>query len=464
MPFELKSLLDAHAGECASLYGEHVNPRFARALSLIGFDRCYVRGRGAHLWDEGGRKYLDMLGGYGMFNIGRNHPALKGVLREFLDLELSSLVQMEPSVLVALAARELKARVGYDLPFVYFGSTGAEAVETAMKFARRTTGRPRILHASGAFHGLTTGALSLNGSEIFREGFGPFLPAGRAPFDDPDALERELRKGDVAAFFVEPVQGKGVNIPSPGYLAEACRLCHAHGALFVADEVQTGAGRTGRFLALHHERDVRPDIIVMSKSLSGGFVPVSAVIMSRRVYDAVFSSLEKAVVHSSTFGKSSFAAAALLATLHVLDEEKLASKAEEMGNFLMERLSALVEKYEFLHAVRGRGLMIAIDFGPPRSLKLKTAWKMANSLSGDLFCQAVTMPMLEKHAVLTQVAGHHMKTIKLLPPLVMDEEDAEWFLRAFADVMEDLHRFPGPVWESMSRIAKNAFGTARKAS
>ena len=464
MPFDLKSLLDAHAGQCAALYGENVNPRFARAMGLIGFDRCYVKGRGAYLWDEAGRKYLDMLAGYGVFNIGRHHPVLHKALRDFMDMELSSLVQMDTPVLVALAAGELKKRAGYDLPKVYFGSTGAEANETAIKFARKTTGMPRILYASSAFHGLTTGALALNGSEVFREGFGPFTETTPVPYGDLGALERELEDGDVAAFFVEPVQGKGVNIPPPGYLRDAADLCHANDALFVVDEVQTGAARTGEFLALHHEEGVQPDMILMSKALSGGFVPVSAVLMSERVYDSVFSSLERAVVHSSTFGKSNFAATALLATLSVIDDENLAGRACRMGALLMENIAALVENYEFLKGVRGRGLMIAIDFGPPKSLRLKTAWKMVNAMNEDLFCQAITMPLLEKHGILTQVAGHHMHTIKLIPPLVINEQDVDWFMRAFVDVMDGLHSFPGPAWESLSAIARNALGGARKGS
>ena len=160
---------------------------------------------------------------------------------------------------------------------------------------------------------------------------------------DLDALERALASGDVAAFFVEPVQGKGVNIAPDGYLAAASKLCHKHGALFVSDEVQCGMGRTGKFLALHHEDGVEPDMVILSKSLSGGFVPVGAVLMTDRIYNAVFSSLDRAVVHSSTFGKSNFAMAAALASLTVLDDDKLMENATAMGNLLGERLSALAQ-------------------------------------------------------------------------------------------------------------------------
>jgi ornithine--oxo-acid transaminase len=455
MSFDITALIEAHAGQGHALYEAHVNPRFARALRIIGFDRAYVRGQGAYLWDDKGRKYLDMLAGYGVFNIGRNHPVVKQALRDVMEADVSSLVQMETPLLCGVLAGELKARAGYDLDKVYFCSTGAEGVETAIKFARRATGKARIIYASSAFHGLTTGALSLNGSEIFREDFGPLGDSAKVAFGDAEALQRELARGDVAAFFVEPVQGKGVHIPPEGYLAEATRLCRQHGALLVADEVQAGMGRTGKFLALHHEAGAAPDIVVMSKALSGGFVPVAAVLMRRPIYDKVFSSLDRAVVHSSTFGKSNFAMAAGLASLAVLDEEDLMVNATTMGDRLGNRLLELKDRYEFIHDVRWRGLMMAVEFGRPQSLKLKTAWAAAHKLNEDLFCQAVTIPLLADHGVLTQVAGNHMTTIKLIPPLGLTPDDVDWFVDAFDQVMTGLHRFPGPAWDTLSRIARN---------
>ena len=458
MALDINRLIADHAGTNASLYEQHVNPRFARALRIIGFDRNYVRGQGPYLWDDRGRKYLDMLAGYGVFNMGRNHPAVKQALIDFMAADYSSLVQMETPLLCGVLAGELKKRAGYGLGKVYFCSTGAEGNETAIKFARRATGRSRIVFASSAFHGLTTGALALNGAEVFREKFGPLLDGVKVPLGDLDALERALAAGDVAAFFVEPVQGKGVNIPPAGYLAAASRLCRQHGALLVADEVQCGMGRTGRFLAIHHEAGAEPDMVVLSKSLSGGFVPIGAVLMRDAIYDKVFSSLDRAVVHSSTFGKSNFAMVAGLAALAVLDDEKLADNATRMGDLLGERLSALVPRYEFIKEVRWRGLMTAIEFHRPKSLKLRTAWAAVNSLSEDLFCQAITIPLLQDHAVLTQVAGNRMTTIKLIPPLVVTEADVDWFVTAFDKVMAGLHRFPGPAWESLTRIAKNSLG------
>ena len=279
------------------------------------------------------------------------------------------------------------------------------------------------------------------------------------PFGDITALEEVLASRQIAAFFIEPVQGKGVNLPPAGYLAEASRLCRRYGTLFVADEVQCGMGRTGKFLALHHEADVEPDMVLLSKSLSGGFVPIAAVVMRKNIYAKVFSSLDRAVVHSSTFGKSSFAMAAGLATLSVLDDEDLMANATAMGNLLGERLTALKDKYEFICDVRWRGLMVAIEFGKPKSLKLRTAWATVNKMNRDLFCQAVTIPLLQDHGILTQVAGNAMTTIKLLPPLTITEKDVDRFVTGFIEVMDGLHRFPGPAWEALTRIAKNALIT-----
>ncbi len=456
MPLDIRKIVKDNTGQNNVLYAEHVNSRFAKALKIIGFDRNYVKASGAYMWDGNDRKYLDMLAGYGAFNMGRNHPDIRQVLKDFMDADFCSLVQMETPILCGLVARDLKQRCGYGMDKVYFCSTGAEGNETAIKFVRRATGRDKLLFASSAFHGLTSGALALNGGEVFREKFGELLGSDKVPYGDLDALETALSKGDIAAFFIEPIQGKGVNIPPAGYLAAAGRLCRKFGTLLVVDEVQTGIGRTGKFLAIHHEEGIEPDLIILSKSLSGGYVPVGAVLMKDAVYNKVFSSLDRAVVHSSTFGKSNFAMAAALAALNVLDEEGLCENATAMGDMLGERLSALVPKYEFMKQVRWRGLMLAVEFAKPKSLKLRTAWATVNGLNEDLFCQAVTIPLLQDHAILTQVAGNRMTTIKLIPPLTINESDVDWFVTSFDKVMQDLHKFPGPAWESLTRIARNA--------
>lgn len=454
---DIRALLKKHEGQNHELHSAHVNPSNVRTLKTIGFDRCYVRAEGPYLWDVEGTRYLDMLSGYGVFGLGRNHPEIRQILKEFLDAQYPSLVKMEAPLLSGLLAEELKKRMPNQLDMVFFTNSGAEGVETAIKYAKCATGREVILHCKKSFHGLTYGALSINGDDSFRDGFGPFLPGCRAiPFNDLAALEEELRKGDVAAFIVEPIQGKGVNIPSPGYLRQAAALCRKHGALFIDDEVQAGMGRTGKFLAIEHDGDVDPDIVVLAKSLSAGFVPVGAVLCKKWIHEKVFSSMQRSVVHSSTFSQGSFAMAAGLAALDVLDRHHLIQQAERMGNLLGEGVKAMIPRYEFLHEVRWRGLMMGIEFGSPKSLGLKTAWALIHKMDKSLFPQVAIIPLMDKHHIITQVAGHHIDVVKLLPPLVVSEDDVRWFLKSFEEVLVGMHKFPGPAWDVLTDIGKMA--------
>jgi acetylornithine/succinyldiaminopimelate/putrescine aminotransferase len=395
--------------------------------------------------------------GFGVFSVGRNHPDVRRALTEFMASDYPSLVQLDAPLLPGLLAQELKKRVPSGLERVHFTSSGTESVEAAIKFARCATRKPAIIYCEKAFHGLTTGALSINGDDVFREGFAPFLPECRAiPFNDLEALDRALAARDVAAFIVEPIQGKGVILPAPGYLAEAARLCRKHGALFIVDEIQTGLGRTGTFLAIEQEGNVDPDMILLSKALSGGYVPIGAVLMRSSIYEKVFSSLERAVIHGSTFAKSGLAMVAGLATLTVLDEYALLANAERMGRLIADGLERLRPRFEFIKEIRQRGLMVGIEFGEPRSLGGKAAWAVMHKMDRSLFPQAVIIPMMDEHHILAQAAGHHIDVIKLLPPLVIGEDDVRWFLNAFELVMTSLQKFPGPAWDVLMRIGKIA--------
>jgi ornithine--oxo-acid transaminase len=455
---DIVGLMKQHAGRNYELQSEHVNPANVRALKTIGFDRCYVRAEGPYLWDVKGEKYLDLLSGYGVFGLGRNHPEVRRVLIDFLNADYPSLVKLEAPLLSGLLAAELKKRMPNQLDMVFFTNSGAEGVETALKYARCATGKPTVIHCKKSFHGLTYGALSINGDDNFREGFEPFLPDCRAvPFNDLAALEAELKKGDVAAFVVEPVQGKGVNLAAPGYLLESQRLCRKHGALFVADEVQSGMGRTGKFLAIEHDDpDVDPDIVVLAKTLSGGYVPVGAVLCKKWIHEKVFSSMQRSVVHSSTFSQGSLAMAAGLAALDVLDRHHLMANAARMGDLIGNSLREMQKRFEFIKDIRWRGLMIGIEFGSPKSLGLKMAWTMCHTMDKSLFPQAAIIPLMDKHRIITQVAGHAIDVIKLLPPLVINEADAQWFLTAFEEVMVQMHKFPGPAWDVLTGIGKMA--------
>jgi ornithine--oxo-acid transaminase len=321
-------------------------------------------------------------------------------------------------------------------------NTGTEAVEAAVKVARAATGRPRVLFATHAFHGLTLGSLSLNGNAEFREGFGPLLPGcDPVPWGDAGALARELQGGDVAAFVVEPIQGKGVNLPPEGYLLQAQRACRDAGALFVCDEVQTGVGRTGRFLALEHW-DLEPDMICLAKALSGGLVPIGALLVSRPVFDTVFDGMERAVRHGSTFGGNDLAAAAALATLRVLEREHLVERAARLGELLLELTKPLAERFEVVSDVRGLGLMWAIEFGPPSGAAARRLWETVERRQPGLFAQLVTVPLFHEHRIFCQVAGHHMNVIKALPALTVEEGEIVRFADALAQTIGAAERYP----------------------
>lgn len=439
-----------------ALHTQYLNAMMVRMLRTIGYDIGFRSGKGQYLFDGAGERYLDLLSGWGVFGIGRNHPKLRAVLVDVLMNDFPNLPQMGVSTLAGLLAEQLIRRVSF-LDKVLFLNSGSEAVEAAIKLARRATGRPGIVYCTEAFHGLSCGALSLNGEATFRDGFGPLLPnCSGIPFNDLMALEKALRGHDVAAFIVEPIQGHGVNVPDAGYLASAQALCRKYRTLFIADEIQTGLGRTGRFLAIEHW-GVEPDMVLISKTLSGGHVPVSAVLARKWIFDKIFDRMDRAVVLSSTFAMNDLAMAAGLATLEVLESEKLIKKAAQQGARLVAMFEAMALRYEMVAQIRGMGLMIGIEFGRPRSLKLQAAWRMLEAVSAGLFCQLITIPLLKDHKILAQVAGHGSHTVKLLPSLVISDEDCEWIGRAFDDVIGASHRVPGAVWSLGKTLAENVW-------
>ncbi len=452
---KILDLLANRRDEAYALHERHLNMQMVRVLRTIGFDVRYTRATGAYLYDAEGHCYLDLLSGWGVFALGRNHPQVVAALQEVLTAQLPHLVQMDVSPLAGLLAEQLLAYTPH-LDKAFFCNSGTEAVEAAIKFARYATGRPGILYCSDAFHGLSYGALSLSGDEQFRAGFGPLLPATREiPYNDLEALERALAPGDIAALFLEPIQGHTVLSLSDDYGREAARLCARHGTLLVADEIQTGCGRTGRFCAYEHW-GLEPDMVLLAKVLSGGFIPAGAVLVRKPIFDKVFNRMDRAVVHGSTFSKNNLAMAAGLATLEVIRQEGLIEKAATRGNLLLEQLRALVPQFEFLHEVRGRGMMIGLCFGKPQSTARRAAWNVLEKASPGLFCQLITIPLFTEHRILSQVTGRGSHVVKFLPPLIISADDAEWILRATRAVIADAHRIPGAVWDLGRKLAAQA--------
>lgn len=444
------------------LNDRHLNPQMGRILRTIGFDRTWIGGDRSSLIDADGHRYLDLISGYGVFALGRNHPDVIAGVREVLEAGTANLPQLGVTLLSGVLAEQLLARAPGSVAAMVPANTGTEAVEAAIKIARAATGRPRILYADHAFHGLTLGSLSLNGNEEFRAGFGPLMPGcDPVPFGDADALESELARGDVAALIVEPVQGKGVHIPPDGYLAAAQLLCHQAGALFVCDEVQTGLGRTGRFLALEHW-GLAPDMVCLAKALSGGLVPIGAVLVSRAAFDRVFDGMERAVRHGSTFGGNDLAAAAGLATLRVMEREGVVAHAERMGTLLLELTRPLVERHEVVRDVRGLGLMWAIEFGPPGRGPSRSLFNAVERAQPGLFAQLITVPLFHEHRIFCQVAGHRMNVVKALPSLLINEMEVRRFADALAQVVDDAERVPRAFARFGLRMARGSARSRRR--
>jgi ornithine--oxo-acid transaminase len=462
MAFDLKEIVAARLGENYQLHEKHINRTLVAAQRVIGFDKVYARAEGAYLFDMDNAAYLDFLSGYSVFNIGRNHPVVKQAIRDVLDLDLPNMVQMDCSLLSGLLAEALTKRTPPHLDAVFFCNSGTEAIEGALKFARAATGRKRVVSLESAFHGLSLGSLSLMGCESFTEGFGPLMEGfdTRIPIDDVEALDRELGSGDVAAFVIETVQGKGCKSPATDFFVRAQELCRKYGTLLISDEVQTGLGRTGKMFGFQHW-DLEPDIIALAKTLSGGYVPCGAIITRRDIYQKTFSRMDRCVVHSTTFGRNNLAMACGLAALEVIDSEGLIENAAKMGARLSQKINSLKAKHSFIKEVRGKGLMIGIEFHEPQEFKLKMAWKFLHKIDKVLFAQMIVTQMLSKHRILAQVAGHAMDVVKILPPLIIGEREVDMFVNALDDVLTECRKFPGPMWELGNNFVRHALGSKR---
>jgi ornithine--oxo-acid transaminase len=440
----------------AKLYLEHVNPQWARLLDVLQMNVRYERCQGVELFSDAGRRFLDFLSGYCVHNTGHNHPAIVEALQSELARSGPVMLQSHVSDIAGELAARLIGLAGGQLKRAFFCSSGSEGVEAAIKFSRAHTGRPGLLYAQGAFHGLTCGAMSLMDEPFWTEGFGPLLPGSEiVPFGDTAALEEKLRTRDFAAFFVEPVQSEaGIRLPPPDYLQAAQAACRKHGTLFALDEVQTGMYRTGSFLAAH-DFGLEPDMVILAKALSGGLVPVGAALMTEQVYDSVYGSLKRSIVHTSTFSENSLAMRAGLAALDVLDREELGKRAMALGESLREQLRDALSGYEMVKEIRGKGLLNGIEFAPPTTLRLRVLFNMFARIHRGMFGQVVVMRLFRDEGILTQMCGNNFMVLKAAPPLVVEEGQIDEFVRGITRVVELMHT-SGSFWAEAIGLARRA--------
>ncbi len=425
-------------------------------LAILGFDREYVSAKGSYLYDASGRAYLDMHSGEGFASLGHNHPGVREVLEATLAADLVDGVQIHFSSLSGILAEELSSRLPRGLDAMFFCSAGAEAVDAAMKFTRAATRRQKFVSCESSFHGVTLGPLSLVGDDFFKEGFGPLLPGcRRVPFGDLDRLESALRKRDVAAFIVEPVQGRMVTMPPPGYLQGAQELCRRYGTLFVLDEIQTRPpGGLGRWFAGEHSGPpaLEPDVVLVGKALSGGYMPVAAMATTREIFQRAVGTLERSYVHQSTYGRNRLSMAAGVAAIRIIERDGLVENAARMGAYLTDGLNELRDRYEMVGDVRGTGLMLGIELVAPHDRRARLNWRLIHLASEGLFPQLVVIPLHRDHGVITMAAGKN-DVIKLLPPLTLSQTEAGQFLGALDSVLADTSASSTQNWGVVRDIA-----------
>jgi putrescine aminotransferase len=404
--------------EVTGLYREFISPDLARLLRLTGFGNLEMRTEGCSVYDQQGRRYLDFSGGYGVFSLGHRHPRVVAAVKDQLDrVALSSRVFFNP--LMAQLAERLAALTPGDLKVSFFCNSGTEAIEAALKAARLATGRHNFVSAENSYHGKTFGSLSVSGRPTYQQPFEPLIPGCRTvPFGDQRALEQAI-DDQVAAFLIEPVQGEGgIHVASPEYLRLARELCDRHGALLIADEVQSGLCRTGRWFAIEHA-DVAPDIMALAKALGGGVMPIGATIMTPGVARAYQG---RPLLHTSTFGGNPLACRAALTALQVMEDEDLATRAADSGRHLLDGLRKLAEEFPDLVAeVRGLGLMVGLEF------------------TEDKFGGSVIFEMV-KRQVIAVYTLNQPKVLRFEPPLNVETGEIESALFALKESLAETRR------------------------
>lgn len=433
--------------ETVELFREHINPGLVSLLEMGEYTTIKPQSaHGAVITSGSGRKIIDFVSSYGALNLGHNHPHVIKAMQDILAENRLDLSKELLSPYPAFLARNLSLLTPKNLNKIYFCNSGTEAVEAALKLASRCFKgkRPIFIYADNALHGKTIGALSVTGSMRLREYF-PTMPAEAMPYGDSDALRQLLvkniraKKQQVAAVILEPIQGEaGVILPPDGYLREVRALCDKFGVLLILDEIQTGMGRTGTFLACEQE-GIIPDIIAMAKSLGGGVATIGATIASEKVFKKAYENPHDCLVQTSTFGGRATACAAAIAALEVLQDENLLENTKARGKQLLSGLKSLQQKYpQWISAVRGRGLMVGIEFNvdvidKAKYLPLKIPG--LKSVLKEHLPGMVAAALLKQYDILGTLMLNNRAVLRVYPPLIITEEQIAYFLESLDSLL-----------------------------
>jgi putrescine aminotransferase len=441
---ELLSVDDAlklNRKEINELYKKHVNPSLTNMLSLLNFDKHFVKAEGTKVWDAEGKEYLDFLGGYGSLNLGHNNTYVIEEMKKVIGVP--NLLQASISTMAAVLAANLAKIAPGNLNKSFFCNSGAESVEGALKLARIATQRTKFIYCIGAFHGKSFGALSVSGREKYKNPFKPLLSnCISVPYGELSALEKELKDREAAAFIVEPIQGEGgIIVPPQGYLKRAKELCEKYGTLMIVDEIQTGFCRTGYMFASEYE-EIVPDILCIAKSLGGGVVPIGAYITNDKTWEKAYGGMDKALLHTSTFGGNAIAAAAGIAAINEYLNKNLAKEAREKGDYLFNKLKNFKDKFPMLKEVRGRGLLIGIEFEKPSPGILdKLTGGAVTKLSSEYLGALVAGELLNNYGIISAYTLNNPNVIRLEPPLTVSYEELDKMVESLEEIFTKRNGF-----------------------
>ncbi|MGH6760084.1 MAG: aspartate aminotransferase family protein [Phyllobacterium sp.] len=426
------------------LFTSHLNPGQLHFMKLLGFHKVKIeRAEGMYYYDQNGRKILDFFGGFGSLAFGHNHPRILEARRKFQEEQRHEIAIAFMSQYASALAYDIAACSPGDLDMVFLGSSGSEAMEAAIKVAERAAGpkKPKIVYAENSFHGKTKGVLSITDGQLYRGEFKLVDNTVRVPFGDIDAIENAFRADpEIGVIVLETIQGGGGIVQAPAeYWQKLRRLCDQYGVIWVADEVQCGLGRSGKFYAFEHY-GVIPDVTALAKSLGGGKTAMAAMIARREIYMKAYGTPKTAMIHAmATFGGIGEACVTSIEALNVLYDEHLIDNAADAGDYLLDRLAALKAKYPALiKDVRGKGMMIGLEFHDlsqtmPMVLRPVLAMlddKLKGSLPGFIGSH-----LLRDHGVLVAFTEYNRNVIRLEPPLICKREHVDEFIKALDEVL-----------------------------
>jgi len=456
--YNIDQALSISREEVGDNYKKYINPSMVKMLKLLNFDKNYVKADNVEVYDEQGRKYLDFLGGYGSLNLGHNRAEIIEAVHKVR--EKPNLLQASLGGIYSAAAYNLAQVTPGNLEISFFGNSGTEAVEGAIKLARASTGKEKIIYCKDSFHGKSYGSLSITGRDKYQKQFNPLLPATEeVPFGDIKALKEKLNSSDnIAAVILEPIQGEGgVIVPPEGYLKEVRDLCDKNEVLMILDEIQTGLGRTGLLFAADHE-GVVPDIMCLAKSLGGGIEPVGAYISKPAVWKKAYGSMESALLHTSTFGGNARASAAVIASLNYILENDLSEEAAEKGEYFLKELKKFEDKYDLVKEIRGKGLIIGIEFNQPDpGLLDRLSGGLVSKFSAEYMGAMVAGSLNNDYRIITAYTLNNPNVIRLEPPLTVSYEQIDYVVDSLKDIFENNSNLFNLTMKSAQTAIKNFF-------